>query len=105
MDVHAVGDDFQVDALIGQCRGHRPGLAVVDRGHGVEQVGSLTGTPVEGLGRRLVIGVGVPDGHDHVLGPRFGDDLLGPVQLRCDGEDPHGALSPLDEVVELGDAG
>jgi hypothetical protein len=60
----AVVDDLAGDGRIGQSRAGRPGIAVVELPHGVEQVGGQASAAREGITRLGVRRLGVPHGGD-----------------------------------------
>ena len=62
--VDAVGDDLERDPLVSESCSDRARPAVVDRRHGVEQVGGVACSGVEGELRRRIVGVGVTDRDD-----------------------------------------
>ena len=92
VDVDAVGDYLQVHPVVGQCRRHRAGLAMVDRCHGVEQVRGVPGARLERRHRRLIVGVGMAYGDDDSCARAAADEGQRPVEFWGYGDDPQRAL-------------
>ena len=84
-DVEGVGDEFCADAIVGERCAHHAGIAVHQRGLGVEQVGHVAHARVDG---RLGLGVGgggVAHG-DQGLARHLTDAVQVAGHLRGDGE-------------------
>ena len=100
----AVGDDLGADLGILNGGGDDTGVAVVDGGHGVVQVGQVGDTGVHsGLGV-VVVGIGVGDGDGAQLAG-LGDELGGTGQLRShvdDADQTAAVIIQLLEALEIG---
>ena len=62
MDVEAVADQLGPDIGVLDAGGDDTGIAVVDAGHGVVQVGQVGDTGVNGSAGMVIVGIGVGDG-------------------------------------------
>ena len=93
----AVADDLGLDARGFHCGGNDAGVAVVDGGHGVVQVGQVGDTGVDGGSGVVIVGIGVGDGDGtQLLG--LGDKFRRAGQF---GRDIHDADKTAAALVQL----
>ena len=87
MDVHAVDDQADPDPIVREGDADQSGLAVMQRGHGVEQVRHPPHAGVDaGLGLSRG-GAGVTGGHHHPAIDQGADHVEGAGQFRGQGDD------------------
>ena len=84
-DVEGVGDELHADAVVGERSAHHAGIAVHQRGLGVEQVGHVAHARVDGLLGLGVGGGGVAHG-DQGLARHLTNAVQIAGHLRGDGE-------------------
>ena len=97
--MQAVADDLSPDIFVLHSCGDDTGVAVVDAGHGVVQVGQMSDTGVNGGLGVVVVGVGVGDGHGAQLLGLF-HKLGSTGQLRGDVHNPHQTVTALVQGLE-----
>ena len=88
VDVDAVGDHLARDVGPLEDRRQRPGVAMVQRGHGVEQVSDVRDTRVETLHRLVVCRVRMSERGDRFVVHEGLDDVRAAGQLRRHGHHP-----------------
>ena len=97
VDMVAVADDLGLNARSLHRSGDDAGVAVVDGGHGIVQVGQVSGAGIDGGSGMVIVGVGVGDGDGaQILG--LGDEFRRAGQL---GGDIHNADKPAAALVQL----
>ena len=84
----AVDDQSGIGLLVLHCGADHTRLAVVQRRHGVEQMGDAGDPGRKGIAHRRVIGIGMSGRHDHP-GLDQGTDIVGRGHFRC--QRHHGA--------------
>ena len=105
VEVHAIGDELDAGAgVLEQCE-HRPGLAVVQRAHGVEQVRAGRRPGVERPARDGPARVGVAHGGDHAARRQHLDRLDPAVELGGEGHHAHRPAAGVDQPGHLGRVG
>ena len=97
--MQAVADDLRPDIFVLHGGRDDTGVAVVDAGHGVVQVGQVGDAGVNGGLGVVVVGIGVGDGHGAKLLGLF-HEFGSTGQLRGDVHNPHQPITALVQCLE-----
>ena len=97
----AVGDEADGHAFVGEQRAGQAGVAMVERGHGVEEVRAIAYAGVE-TGFRFLIGChAVPGAHHDAARRQGGDNFQRAGQLGGERDEAHAVLGrPVGHGVE-----
>ena len=98
--MNAVGDDVGGHAIIGEDRTENTGIAMVERSHGIERVGSMSCPSIDSAFGSLKIGVGVSETYTNASTGSLGDHLGRTIQFRSDGHHANLATRGLPEAFE-----
>lgn len=103
--MHTVADHLHGDPRVLDEGGHRARLTVVDRAHGVEQVGPDPGAGIDS-GEGLFVGrVGVADGGDDAGVDELTDRVHSAVELRGDGGHAYRMACGVEDAGDLAGIG
>lgn len=101
VDVDAVVDQLDHHPVVREQGQHRPGRAVVQRGHAVEQVGGHPGAGIDG-GAGCVVGrVGVTDRGHRPRAHEVSDRVQPPGAFRGEGHHPNVAGAGVEQGIDV----
>ena len=100
MNVITVADDLRLDIVLLNGSGDDTGIAMVDAGHGVVQVGQVGDTGIYGSLGMVIVGIGMGDGNRAQLAG-LGNKFSGTGQL---GGDVHNADQAATLLIQLPEA-